>query len=258
MTKSFQLTLAAFAALLAAVGLTLLHLKNQRLHRRVAADAARIAQVARLREENARLEQLLAAPHGGSDSSRSLVRRQIEELRTAIARQEQTAAQQHAARMAVTSRDAAEIETNRDPHAGLTRLEHFQNRGQATPVDAFETLVWASLQGDEATLANITALNSATRAKAEVLIAELSPEDRAQWTPQKLGQLWFSGLFTELSALQIVGETTVNADETVVRIRLANRGGEEKLTVRRTPVGWKVLAPSAAIDHLAKKLSPTK
>jgi hypothetical protein len=145
-----------------------------------------------------------------------------------------------------------------DPRLGLTRLEYFQNRGQATPSAALETLVWAALKGDEATLADVTTLNSATRAKAQAFIAQLSTEDRAKWTPEKLGQLWFNGLFTELSAVQIVGETTDAAGEASVRLRLANRDDEEKLALRQTPNGWKVLAPSAAVDHLKKTLSPTK
>ena len=92
---------------------------------------------------------------------------------------------------------------------------------------------------------------------AEDFIAQLRIEDRATWTPERLGQLWFSGLFTEMSAVQIVGETTVAADEAMVRLRLANRDDEEKLALRQTPDGWKVLAPSAAVEHLKKKLSQT-
>ena len=258
MSKPFKLILVALAVLLGTAGLTLLHLENRRLQHRFASDAPSARKMARLREDNARVEHLLAEQHRSSDSARLLVRREIEQVRAEIALHEQKAGQQHAAQVVMTSHDAAAIETNRDPRLGLTRLEYFQNRGQATPSAALETLVWAVLKGDEATLVDVTTLNSATRAKAEAFIAQLSAEDRAKWTPEKLGQLWFSGLFTELSAVQIVGETTVAADEAIVRLRLANRGDQEKLALRQTPNGWKVLAPSAAVDHLKKKLSPTK
>lgn len=258
MSAPFKVILVALAVLLGAGGLTLLHLENRRLQRRLAADAPRAREAARLREDNARLERLLAAQHHSGESARALLQRDIAQLRAEIARHERTAAQQHAARVALTSRDAAALETNRDPRLGLTRLEHFQNRGQATPSAALETLVWAALKGDEATLANVTTLNSAIRSRAEAFLAELPAEERAQWTPEKLGQLWFSGLFTELSAVQIVGETTVGPDEAVVRLRLANRSGEEKLALRLTPSGWKVLTPGAAVEHLKKKLSPPK
>lgn len=257
MSKSFKQFLVVLAVLLGAAGLTWLHLENRRLQRRVVAEAQNARRVTRLRDDNAWLERLLAEQQRRDDPDRAWVRREIDSLRTEIARLEQKSAQHHAARASRTSQDEAAVESNRDPRLGLTRLEHFQNRGRATPSAALETLVWAALSGDEATLADITALNSATRARAEAFIAQLSPEERATWTPEKLGQLWFTGLFTELSAAQIVGETIVAYDEAIVRLRLANRDGEEKLSLRRTSTGWKVLAPSAAIDHLKRKRSAT-
>ncbi len=257
MSAPFKFILVALAVLLGTASLTLLHLENRRLQRRLASGVPSARNVAQLREDNARLEQLLSEQSRNSDSARSIVRREVEQLRAEIARHEQKAGQQRAAQEAMISRDAAAIETNKDPRLGLTRLEHFQNRGQATPSAAFETLVWAALNGDEAMLADVTTLNSATRAKAEAFIAQLPTEDRLKWTPEKLGQLWFTGLFTELSAVQFVAET-ISADEAIVRLRLANRDDEEKLALRQTPNGWKVLAPSAAVEHLKKKLSPKK
>lgn len=257
MSVPFKFILVALAVFLGTASLTLLHLENRRLQRRLASDAPTARKGAQLREDNARLEHLLSELSRGSDTARSTVRRELEQLHAEIARHEQKAGQQHAAQVAMNSRDAAAIETNKDPRFGLARLEYFQNRGRATPSAAFETLVWAALKGDEAMLADGTTLNSATRAKAEAFIAQLSTEERSKWTPEKLGQLWFSGLFTELSAVQIVGET-ISADEAIVRLRLANRADEEKLVLRHMPNGWKVLAPSAAVEHLKKKLSPNK
>lgn len=258
MSQPFKFALVALALLLGAAGLTLLHLENRRLQRRLDSYAARLPDSVRLREDNARLERLIAEQHRNADSARALVRRDIEEVRAEIALREKNAEQQYSAQAAAALRDAAALETNRDPRFGLTRLEHFQNRGQATPSAALETLVWAALKGDEATLSSLTTLNSATRAKAEAFIAQLPAEDRAKWTPEKLGQLWFSGLFTEMSSVEIVGESIVNPNEAIVRLRLPNRNEEEKLTLRLTPNGWRVLAPSAAVDHLKKKLALAK
>ncbi len=258
MSQPFKRILMTLAVLLAAGGLTLLHLENRRLQRQIIADVSSSRNAARLREDNARLEHLLEEHDHRSESARSRVRQEIEQVRAEIVRHEQHAREQHVAQASITSRDAAALENNRDPRLGLTRLEYFQNRGQATPSAALETLVWAALKGDAATLTNVTTLNSATRTKAETFIAQLSDEERAQWNPEKLGELWFTGLFTEIAAIQIVSETTVAVDEVIVRLRLANRGGEEKLTLRQTPTGWKVLAPSAAVDHLKKKLSTPK
>lgn len=257
MSAPFKFIMVALAVLLSTASLTLLHFENQRLQRRLASDVPSARKVAQLREDNARLEQLLWEHSRSRDSARSMVRREVEQLRAQIARHEQTAGQQHATQVAMILRDAAAIETNKDPRLGLTRLEYFQSHGQATPSAAVETLVWAALKGDEAMLADVTTLNSATRAKAEAFIAQLSTEERLKWTPEKLGQLWFSGLFTELSAVQIVGES-ISADEAIVRLRFAHRGDEEKLALRQTPNGWKVLAPSAAVEHLKKKLPPNK
>lgn len=255
MSRPFKLTLVALAVLLGAAGLTLLHLENRRLQRRLDAHAAHTVDAGRLWEDNTRLERLIAEQRGNADLAHARVRRDIEEVRAEIALREKTAEQQHATQAATTSRETALLESSRDPRFGLTRLEHFQNRGQATPSAALETLVWAALKGDEATLASLTTLNSATRAKAEAFIAQLPAEDRAKWTPEKLGQLWFSGLFTEMSAVEIVGEAITSPNEAMVRLRLPNRSEEEKLALRLTPNGWRVLAPGAAVDHLRKKLA---
>lgn len=254
MSTPFKVILVALAVLLGTAGLTLLHLENRRLERRLRADTARAREATRLREDNARLERLFAHQHESDDAARALVRRDLEAMRAEIAQLEKNAAQQHAARVATTTRDTVALEANRDPRVGPTRLEYFQNRGQATPSAALETLVWAALKGDEATLAAVTALNSATRAKAEAFIAQLPADDRANWTPEKLGRLWFTGLFSEIPGLQIIGETLVNADEAIVRVRLPGRDAEEKLAIRLTPAGWRVLVPGAAVDHLRKKL----
>ena len=258
MSSPFKYILVALALLVGAAGLTLLHLENRRLQRRVAAGSARAAEAARLREDNARLERLLTSQGQGAEASRALVRRDTERLRAEIAALERNAEQQRAARDATTMRDEATIAANRDPRQGVARLEHFQNRGQTTPSAAFETLVWAALKGDDTTLASVTALNSATKAKAEAFLAQLPAEQRAPWTPEKLGRLWFTGLFTEVSALQIIGENRSDADESVLRLRFPGRDDEEKLAVRLTPDGWKVLVPGAAVEHLKKKLQSVK
>ncbi len=258
MSATFKVTLIALALLVGTIGLTLLHLENRRLERRLPSDATRVREVARLREDNARLECLLSEQRSGADSARAVVRRDVEALRAEITMHEKRAEQQHAAQVALTTRDAAAIETNRDPRLGPMRLEYFQNRGKGTPSAALETLVWAALKGDDTTLADVTTLNSVARAKAQAFIAQLPADDREKWTPEKLGVLWFTRLFTEMAALQIVGETIVDADEAVVRLRLGNHGDEEKLAIRLTPEGWKVLVPGAAVDHLKKKLLPAK
>jgi hypothetical protein len=255
LSAPFKSLLVALALVVGGASLTLLHLDNRRLQRRVAEAATRNREVARLHDDNARLDRLLAAQREGADSARARVRQDVEQLRTEIAALERKAEHERAARLAITARETAMLEANRDPRQGPARLEFFQNRGQATPSAAFETLVWAALKGNESTLADVTTLNSATRAKAEQLLAQLPADSRAQWTPQKLGQLWFTGLFTELPSLEILGETLVAADEASLQIRLRD-GAEEKLALRLTPTGWKVLIPTAAFDHLSKKLQP--
>lgn len=256
MSRSFRYVCAALVLAAGAAALGVLHLENRRLQRAVLADAARAGETARLRQESAQLERLLTEHRAGAETGRASLEREIAAARAEIAALERKAAEQQAARAAATARDSVALESNRNPRQGLMRLEHFQNRGQATPSAAFATLVWSALSGDDATLAEVTTLNSATRAKAEAFIATLPADDRATWTPEKLGRLWFTGLFTEMPGLQIVGEQLVAADEAVLRLRLAGRSDEEKLALRLTPQGWKILVPGAAIDQLRKKLQP--
>lgn len=256
MSRAFRYVCAALTLAAGAAALAVLHLENRRLQRVLLADAARARETARLRQDCAQLERVIADHRAGDETGRASLRREMAEARVEIAALERKAAEQQAARVAAVARDAVAIESNRDLRQGLVRLEHFRNRGQATPSAAFETLVWAALKGDQGTLAEVTTLNSATRAKAEVFITTLPADERATWTPEKLGRLWFTGLFTEMPAIQVLGETVIGVDEVQVRLRLAGRADEEKLAVRLTPAGWKILVPSAAIDQLRKKLQP--
>jgi hypothetical protein len=249
MSTGFRVTLVTLAAIIAGAALTLLHLENARLERRVAAFRMQKP----LHEENARLGELLRAQAKTTGDAGAL-RAEIARTRDAIAELEKQAAAHYAERQARLAHDAAALATNRDPRSGPVRVEFFQPRGQASPGAAFESMIAAVIHGDTAALRELCALPAAAREQAKAFIARLPPEAQAEWTPEKLATLWATGAVTEMSAVQITGESFADPEHAVVTFRLLGRPDEERAKLVLSPNGWRVVVPSSVIERLEKKL----
>ena len=253
MSTGFKVVLMALVVLPGGGALGFLHLQNAQLRRKIMSRQPAQQQAARLREENARLKNLLENNARDAAHAAAEVQVQLAEARLEAAAREKLARTQRAETAAQVARDEATLAANRDPNTGLTRLEYFRDAGQATPTAAFQTLVWAALKGDDAALAQLSQMPAATRARADALIARLPEETRGRWTPEKLANLWLTGALTELPALQITGQSFEDAEQAVVTFR-APQLGDEKLRFKLTPSGWKAVIGTGVIGNLEKKL----
>jgi hypothetical protein len=253
-SKSFKIITAALVSIACAVALTFLHLQNSLLKQRVIVRRSDQQRAATIKKENRQLEALFDRQNRSAAGAAASARALVEQTRAEIVVLERRAEERHVAKHAQDLRTAEALATNRDPRQGLTRLEYFQDRGQATPSAAFESLVWATMRGDEAAMVKLGSMSNAVREDAKALIARLPPDAQSHWTPPKLAALWFTGALTELPALQITGESREDAENAVVTFRTP-RGEDEKIKLKLSPDGWRVAVPSSAISRLEKKLA---
>lgn len=250
----FKAVLAGLALVLGGGALVLVHLDNNRLQRQLAERSQTASPAAQLNAENTRLRKLLATTTRNDASAAAVVRAQMEQTQNEIAALEKRAAERHAEIAAEAARDAHALATNRDPIAGLVRVETLEHSGQATPTAALKTLAWAALKGDEAAILQVCALPPAARRQAEALIARLPEKTRAPWTPDKLAVLWITGALTQFTAIQIVEEEFSDADHATVTFRTQRPGDSERVKLARDAAGWKIIVPGNAIEKLEKKL----
>jgi hypothetical protein len=257
-SRGFQRTLVIVLLLATGGASAYLHLQNLHLRRRIERQEPSQSQGARLRDENARLHELVTSHARDMHAAAATVRIQLEETRREIATVEASAMAQRFEDEARALREANALATQRDPTSGMTRLEHFRDLGQGTPSAAFETLVHAALKGDEVRLAKLLTVPAKTRTQADALIARLPAEARAQWSAEKLTALWITGAATELSALRITSERFDHSNSAVVTFRGPQFTTDEKVNLKLTPEGWKIVVGSGMIANLEKKLAAQK
>ena len=177
--------------------------------------------------------------------------------RAEIVEWEKRAAERTQQLAAKATAESAALEANRDPRTGLTRLEHFQNLGQSAPATAFQTLVWAAMKGDDATLAQVSMVSESARAKAEALIARLPESGRAQWTPEKLAAMFFTGAFGEVTAAQVLAENPKDQQHVALSVRLVGAGKETTipLLTQLGANGWQVVFDEKMFGAVQKKIA---
>jgi hypothetical protein len=258
MSRGFRRTLAIMILLGLAGTSGYLHVESAHLGRRLDRQAAARAEAARMRAENQRLRNVTTSHAQGPDAAAAAVRVQLDQIRREIIALEETARVQGAEDEARASRAAGLLSTQRDPTTGLTRIEHFRRLGQGTPRAAFETLIRAALDGDDASLTKLLIVPTKTRTQADALIARLPAEARAQWSAEKLAALWVTAAATEMSAMEITGERFETSDSAVVTFRGPQFTSDEKVNLKLTPEGWKITVGSGMIANLEKKLAAKK
>lgn len=122
---------------------------------------------------------------------------------------------------------------------------NWQNLGQASPTEAYETLMWACDRGDLETLVNGFDLTAAQHTQAETVFHKLTEETRAKYgSPEKMMALLFASGTPE--SFEPVATKSTSADETTVRVRVFNDRGEKneiELSFHRSPTGWRASIP---------------
>jgi hypothetical protein len=246
-SKFIPLTLLVLLVAACVIAPVLLHRYNTRLRERIASERQRSSQLAILREENERLRKLAAHARAAGENSPRLTT-ELAEARAELATLEATARTQHAAATAQAAADARDLTTNRDPVAGLTRLEHFRNVGHATPVAAIQTLVWAAINRDEAILAQSIALSEQARSLGADIISRLNDSGRAQApTPESLAGLTLSSALLRVTAIQIVGETRSSPTHAAITVRgIADK--DQTFPIELGATGWRVMLPDKFVQ----------
>jgi hypothetical protein len=249
-SKPLKIALLLIGAAGTGAAITLFHLDNARLRRQI--DAARVtdARTSHQREENRRLEALVAQTHADRTTADRAIDAELTRWRTDVASAERRAREAHADALAQQQRDAQALATNRDPRQGLTRLEYFTDVGQATPEAAFQSFIWAATQGKDDRLVALIHIDDAARAKADALVAGLSETDRARFpTAERVAALLLADAITMHSAAQIVAVTTVDADHSLVEVRgLSDRS--QSLPFERSAAGWQLSVKTGMVTKL--------
>ncbi len=232
------------------------HWQNTRLRERIARLPRRTESVNALRVQNERLRTFLSGTQSGGADAGQAMRKEMERMRGEVTKLEQHAELRHAQLAAQTANDAASLASNRDPQRGLVRLENFQNVGQATPNAACQTLVWAALKGDEVALEKLLYLSGTARAKAETILANLPQAAQADWTPEKLAALVFSGIITDVPAAEITGEETIDSQHATVSLRIPGVAtAKSRLNFQLGATGWQVVVTEEQIAAVQRRMA---
>jgi len=249
-----------FGALLLLVGLTVtalfFHRVNGRMRARIAALPRPGASGQSLQAANEQMQAIIAQSQATDGDGAPAIHAELLRVRNQVAEMEQRAELRHTQIRAQSAREAEMLADNRDPLKGLVRPEHFQNVGQATPTAAFQTLVWAASRNDEAALAKLIHFSEAAQAKAEAMIATMSPEARSQWTPDKLATLFFGSVITDVSGVSITGEVTVDAQHATIAFRVPEADqAKTKADFQLGTQGWQVIVTDEQMAALQRRLA---
>lgn len=252
-TGLFILILTTFTLALGAV--VFVRIDSARLRGRMEGVKTQQARARQLREENQKTKDLLSAMATSGAAADQAIHAEVLRMRNEVRELERQAEAQHRELTERNRVDTESLANNRDPEKGLVRLENLCDAGQATPSAALQAIAWAAFKGNDARIGELSQLSPDARERANELIAALPDDARARWTPEKLAALSFTGMFSEVTALQITGVTFSEPDRATVVIRVpGTHGSEPKVTLQSGPTGWQVVVNGGQIDALRKKL----
>lgn len=256
-SKSLKIALVVLAVGTGGAAIVFLHVNNAQMRQRLAARQLLSQTVTRLRADIAESKATLARTQGDESAARDAIHTDVMRARAEEAEWEKRAAERNQQMTAKAAAESAAIDVNRDPKKGLTRLEHFQNLGQASPGATFQTLAWAALKGDEATLAQVSTVSAAARAKAEAMISALPESGRARWTPEKLAAMFFTGALGEVTAAQVLAEEAKDPQHVALSVRLMGGGKEAiiPLVAQWGSNGWQIIFDEKMLGAVQKKIA---
>jgi hypothetical protein len=243
---------ALFAA--GAFGLMRLRGHHANLRKELADLQRRSRAMESTQRENERLKSLIAQTERTDADATNARQRELARLRAEVSDLEKRAAVRNEQKTTETIVESAALANNRDPERGMTRLEHFQNIGRATPAAAFQTLVWAALKGADTMLLEVLALSPEAQAKADALLARLPAAAREKFpNAESLAAMAVTGEMMKGNALEIAGYTFTDGSHALVQIRTP-AAKEAKLPMQLSPGGWQLIVPDRAIDGVERKM----
>ncbi len=149
---------------------------------------------------------------------------------------------------------AQTIPTSPSADAGDYRFQ-----GQATPIDALQTLAWALDRGDVALLMNLITFDAAARTKWDAYWSALPPEARAKWaSADTLAATLLAdrGIHQPYPRADLLSRGTIEpltADRVRVRLPGTPKDGEVYQKIGDT---WKWVVTEALVDAYLQRTSP--
>jgi cell division septum initiation protein DivIVA len=131
----------------------------------------------------------------------------------------------------------------------------YRNAGQATPLAALETFMWASDRCDTTTLARTIVFGGNGRQKAEAVLAALPGEARSQFSsPEDLYALFIAddALTSPPPPEDIIQSVSVQF-EGPDHATLVFPGPNHQQVYQNTADGWKLVFPEIAVEQWANK-----
>lgn len=251
-SRPFRTVLLVLFVLASATGIVAVRADNARWRKRIAEARRQSEQVRRLREDNQSLRRLMKRVEADEGDGDHAIHADVVRARAEVSALETRAQETRAQTKAQAVKDAAGLAGNRDPEKGMTRLEYFQNVGQATPGAAFQTFVWGSLKGEDDKLASMITFSEAERKKAEAVVADLPEEARKKYpTPERLAVLYFALVLPEFPSAEIAGVDFQDSQHATVSVRGLSEK-TDRIQMQLSAQGWRVVVPAGITERLGR------
>ena len=145
----------------------------------------------------------------------------------------------------------------REGRTEMMRVEDFRNCGRATPSDAFQTLIWAAIVGDDDELAATVVFGDGARELAEAWRVALPAEAQANYTiAEKLPGLFLTAaILPKSAAIEILETIELPPDQVRLRVRTVSLDGTVGISVcpmRRGDRGWGIEMPAEMVSAMRK------
>jgi hypothetical protein len=247
-------------------------------HARLVAAQPSETQLARLRQAAAEADRLraeiaeAAARHAASLAADQQMRQRIAERRQAPPTPADEAARKAAIAAAVAAQKkraaqnppaaAPQPAPRTDPSQPYEFgrnlcVEHWQNRGFATPENTLETVLWAAAGGDLDMLKTALQFDSASRAEAEAVLARLPAAARQTYqTPEGLMTLFIAG-DAPLGSLNVLSRQDTGPGTALTYAALTDANGAIRqacLSFVRDGDRWRLVVPANAIGKVAQRV----
>lgn len=246
-SKLLKIGLPALFLGLCLCGYLQLRQANARLRTQIAAAQARTEPIARVRADNQRLQTLVERAKIDAGDGRRALQDETERARREVADLEQQAEAKYEAKVAKDRATREALATNRDLTKGPVLLENCRDAGRATPVDTLQTLIWASVKGDDERVASMIVLDKKSRVLIAALLASLPSGEQEKYpTPEKLAALVFADMMMNISAVQVTAQKAIDSQRVVLTIGKLS-GKTVDVVMEPGTNGWQVVTADRKI-----------
>lgn len=192
---------------------------NARLRQQIAAAGAQREQTAHLRAENQRLQALVEQTNADEGDGLRAIHAEAVQARNEVADLERRAEERYAAKVAKDRAAAEALAANRDMTKGPMLIDNCANVGRGTPADTLQTLIWASLKGDDEAVASMIGLDGKTRTAVAALLAVLPQNAREKYpTSEKMAALVLADMLLNVSVMRVVNQSVIDSQRTVLTV----------------------------------------